>query len=283
MPGIIKKNGSEIMETPGAGGGCGWCQRWGGDFSKKILLTLFGILLAYLVFYLGVLTRNAIRKYDFIGVADQTERMITITGLGRVTGSNDIAMTTLGFSNTDKDVAKAQADNKKVMEPIMAELKKLGMADKDLQTNYTIYPEYNYTQEKGQEFKGYRVANNVTVKIRDLTKIPAVLSLAGKFGANEVNGLSFTIDDPENLKASARDKALLDAALKAKRLARVLGVQLVEVVSYNEYESGGEPMPIYAYSKADGMGGGGGGPESVATGSRDVVMNVNITYKIASR
>ena len=41
--------------------------------------------------------------------------MITVSGYGKVTGSNDIAQTTIGFSNTDKDIAKAQAANNKVM------------------------------------------------------------------------------------------------------------------------------------------------------------------------
>ena len=211
------------------------------------------------------------------------ERTITVNGTGKVNGSNDIAITTLGYSNTDKDVAVAQVANKKVMDAVMNDLKKLGVADKDMQTEYSIYPDYSFTQDRGQELKGYRVSNNVTVKIRDLSKMSAVLSLAGKHGANQVNGLNFTIDDPENLKLQARDKALSDAIIKAQRLTQTLGVRLIEVVSYNEYEGGPEPIPMYA--RAEGLGGGGdmGGPEIVARGSRDVVMNVNVTFKIGTR
>ena len=59
------------------------------------------------------------------------ERTISVNGFGKVVGSNDIAVTTIGHSNTDKDVAKAQADNKKVMDKIAADLKTMGIEDKD--------------------------------------------------------------------------------------------------------------------------------------------------------
>ncbi len=196
--------------------------------------------------------------------------------MGKATGKNDIALTTIGYSNTDKDVAKAQEKNKKVMDAVMADLKNFGIDDADLQTNYSIYSDYSYAKEQ-QEFLGYKVNSSVTVKIRDLTKISSILSLAGKYGANEVGGLSFTIDDPENLKAQARAKALADAKIKAQKLAEALGARLVEVLTYNEYESGDYPIYKTAYG---GMGGGGPAPEAISGGSKDVVLNVSITYKV---
>lgn len=260
---------------------CGWgAHGIHGHFGKKLMLTFVGILLVYTVFYVGTLIRNNVKKYDFIGKADRMEKTITINGYGKVSGSNDIAMTTLGYSNTEKDVAKAQADNKKVMDQIYDELKKMNIADKDLQSSYSIYPDYNYTQDRGQELKGYRVSNSLTVKIRDLSKISTVLSLAGKYGATEVSGLSFTIDEPENLKSQARDKALLDAKTKADHLANVLGLRLGGVITYNEYEGSNDLYQPKVYMGAETGGLGGGGPAAVSAGSKDVIMNVNVTYEV---
>ena len=254
---------------------------WGlySHFGRKIVMTVAAILLVYGVFYVGTLIRNNIKKYDFIGKADRMERTITVAGFGKINGSNDIAVTTMGYSNTDKDVAKAQADNKKVMDQVYAELKKMGVGDKDLQSNYSIYPDYNYTESRGQELKGYRVSNSLTIKIRDLNKISEVLSLAGKYGATEVSGLNFTIDDPENLKSEARDKALLDAKAKAEHLANVLGLRLGGVITYNEYEGGGDFYQPQLLMK-DSVGGMGGGPAAISAGSKDVIMNVNVTYEV---
>ncbi len=250
------------------------------QFGKKIMTTTVCILLVYGVFFVGTLIRNNIKKYDFIGKAPRMERTITVAGFGKINSSNDIAVTTMGYSNTDKDVAKAQAENKKVMDQIYAELKKMGVAEKDLQSSYSIYPDYNYTQDRGQELKGYRVSNSLTIKIRDLNKISEVLSLAGKYGATEVNGLSFTIDEPENLKSQARDKALMDAKVRAEHLAQVLGLRLGGVITYNEYEGGGDFYQPQMLMK-DSVGGmGGGAPAAISAGSRDVSMNVNVTYEL---
>lgn len=258
-----------------------WCG--GGSFFKKFMCTLAAVLLVYVVFYFGTLIRNNIKEYNFIGKADKMERSFTINGYGKVTGNNDIAVTSIGYSNTDKDVSVAQAANKKVMDSVSNELKRIGIDDKDLQTDYSIYPDYNYTQDKGQELRGYRVTSNITIKIRDLSKIPTILSLAGKYGATQVGGLTFTIDDPENLKTAAREKALVNAETKAKELAASLGVRMVSVMSYSEYEGGNG---YYDYSKSSmsyGMGGEGAAPAvapQVSSGSRDMEMNVAITFEI---
>ena len=242
-----------------------------------------GVLMVYLIFFVGTLMRNNIRKYDFIGQMDQSERMITVMGYGKATGTNDIAATTIGYTNVDKDVKKAQDENNKVMKQVMDELKKLGIKEEDLQTDYTIYPEYDYQNIEvigdGDEYKikGYRVTQSVTVKIRDLSKVSAVLDLAGKFGANQVSALSFTIDDQESLKNKAREKALIDVRVKAEKLAQSLNVVLGEVVSYYEtpdYNYGygyGSPSPTMYDSPM---------AAPVAPGSKDAVMNVNVTYKV---
>ena len=247
-------------------------------FGKRFIKTLVGILLVYVIVFIGTEIRNNGKQYTYIGKADKMERTIVVSGYGKVSGNNDIAVTTIGYSNTDKDVAKAQLDNKKVMDQITADLKASSVAEKDLQSNYTIYPDYNYTQQKGQELIGYKVTNQLTIKIRDLSKIPLILGLAGKYGATEVSGLNFTIDDPENLKLDARAKALADAKSKALYLSQKLGVRLGSVVSFNEYEGANDvyQMKAMSFNTAEG----GGGPDSVSSGSKDVVMNVSLTYEI---
>lgn len=280
---MMHKKMNSMATPPMVGGeehGSGPCCSRHDEFGKKILMVLVAVLLVYGTLYLGTLTRNNVKKYNYIGQADQIERTITINGLGKVNGKNDIAVTTIGFTTVDKDVAKAQTDNTKVMNQILADLKKMGVADKDLQSDYSIYPDYEYT-DKGQQFKGYRVSNNVTIKIRDLTKISTVLSLPGKYGANQLNGLSFTIDDMESLRMAAREKALANAKAKAATLAQSLGVELGDIVSYSDYDSPTDYQPygggiMYADKAAAPV------PE-VATGSKNVAMSVSITYKIRTR
>ncbi len=270
------------IKKAGCGADCSYsCKSCGYVYGKKIIMIFLAVFLLYGIFYVGALSRNTFKSYQFIGKAPQNERSISINGYGKVTGRNDIAVTTIGFSNTDKEVSIAQSENKKVMDKVMADLNQLGIEDKDLQSNYMIYPEYNYTQDKGSVLKGYKVTHNITVKIRDLSKVNEVLNLAGKYGANEVSGLNFTIDDPENLKKEAREKALSDAKEKAQILANNLGLKLGSVMYYSEYEATNDAYYSRSFMGAEGGGiGGGYAPEVTAGGSKDVVMNVNVTYEI---
>ncbi len=259
-----------------------WCCN--GAFAKKILWTLMGVLLVYVIFYVGTLIHNNIKTYQTIGQADKSERTITVNGTGKVTGSNDIAVTSIGYGNTDKDVALAQKNNKRVMDPIVAELRRLGIADKDLKTTYSIRPDYTTVPEKPPQLNGYRVESGVQVKIRDLSKIAAVLSVPGKYGATEVGDIEFSVYDSDDLKTLARDKALADAKAKAVQLAASLGVRLKEVVAYNEYEGSDYPIMYNAApmrSMTDMVASiPSSGPDLIAAGSKEVVMNVSVTYEI---
>lgn len=248
-------------------------------FGRKLLWTLFGILLAYLVVLVGTMIRNNLEKFDHIGKADSTERTILVEGRGKVIVTPDIAITDIGMITQGKTVSEAQAKNTTVMNKLVERLKALEVEAKDIQTtSYYINPRYDYPEGEAPVISGYEVNQSVKVKIRDLNQANQILQTAGDVGANSVNGLSFTVDDREAVKDQARQEALSKVKEKAQALSQALGVRLVDVVSYNEYEGGdGKFGPYYAY--ADGMGGSGEAP-NIEPGSTEVVVNVSVTFAI---
>ncbi|HBW74375.1 MAG: hypothetical protein UX10_C0015G0017 [Candidatus Magasanikbacteria bacterium GW2011_GWA2_45_39] len=268
----------------GSGGknGCGGSQGHHpcGRLGKVIIKTLWGILLVYLIIYVGSLTRNNIKKFYYVGKMDRPQNTISISGEGKVTAEPNIASVEVGLVTDKKDVAAAQKENTGKMNILIAGIKALGIADADLQTSqYQIYPKYDYTDGK-TTLNGYTVSQSVTVKIRDLSKISAVLAKTGESGANQVSGLQFTIDDPASLQDNARNKALVQAGEKAQALARTLGVNLVRVVSFNEYAPQGGPVPMYSRG-LEGMGGAADATApSIQPGSNEVKVQVNVVYEI---
>ncbi len=238
-----------------------------------ILLLLSGI------FYMGIVTQNAIREGKFIGKSSDVRNTITIEGQGKIRGIPDIATVNLGFTVEKKEVREAQKENSITMNKIIAALKQLRISVDDMQTtDYSIYPQYDYVKDGGQKLRGYAVTQNVTVKIRDLSKVSDVLDQAGILGLNQVGGIQFTMDEPEALRQQARVKAMQNAQTKASELARIAGVQLGRVVSFSENASGGYPMPMYA--KAYESAGVGGAAPDIQAGSQDVVVNATVTYEI---
>lgn len=249
-------------------------------FAKRILWTLIGILLVYMIVFFGTLIRNNMQKYLFIGHADRQERMVSVEGQGKVVATPDVAMITMGVIAEGKTVAEAQGKNTAIMNTLNDRLRALGVETKDIRTaNYTVYPQYNYTQDKGQQMIGYQINQQVTVKIRDLNNASRVLALAGEVGANNVGGLTFTVDDPETYRAQARRMALQKVSEKARILSQSLGVRFGSVVSYNEYE-GNTDGSMYRSFAAEGMGGVPAAAPRVEAGSADMIMNVQVTFDI---
>lgn len=245
------------------------------NYGLKLLYTLIGILLVYGIVFLGTLIRNNLQKYNTIGYADQSEHTITIDAQGKVSVKPDVAVTTMGMISEAPTVAEAQKKNTDVMNALIEKVKGLGVESKDIQTtSYNVYPQYSY-KDNDQVLKGYQVSQNVTVKIRNLDAANKILALAGEVGANNVNGLTFTVDDRDQYKDQARKQAMDKVYQKAQALSRALGVRVVGVVSYSEYDADASG----ASYKAEGMGGMGASP-SVEAGNTEVTINVNVTYEI---
>lgn len=232
--------------------------------------------------FVGVLTWNAIETHSTIGRPADVRDTITISGEGVVTSRPDIARMQIGVMTEARDVVEAQRQNTEKTNAIIDSFSSFGIEEKDIKTsNYQIYPRYDYNDGR-QILRGYQITQTVSIKIRDLSKVGDVLARAGQLGANQVDGITFDIDDPAQLEREAREKAILDAGEKAKALARSLGVRLGSVVGFSEGGSSGVPMPMYrSYAEDMAMGSAESVPSpSIQSGSYDITKNVNIVFEI---
>lgn len=251
------------------------------SYGAKIVFTLLSILIIYCVVFLGTLIRNNMEKFYTIGKADRVERTISVEAQGKVTVRPDVAVTSMGMVSEATTVADAQKKNTDVMNKLIEKLKGMGIESKDIQTtSYNVYPQYVY-KEGDQSLKGYQVSQTVTVKIRNLDNANKVLALAGEVGANNVSGLSFTVDDRDKFRTEARDIALQKVHEKAAALSKQLGVRVGSIVNFSEYEGTGISGGDYgAANKAyDGMG---GAAPSLEAGNTEIIMNVSVVYELRS-
>ncbi len=265
--------------TGGCGGKCA-CGAGGGHHGWHAKKAFMSLALLALAAWLGLKARNEWRTYDFIGVPVE-RNVITVSGEGKVVGIPDVATIDLGMTVERPTVAEAQKENTRVMNELIAKLKASGVDGKDLQTTaYSVYPNYDWNNGK-QKLRSYTVSQNVHVKIRDLDGVSGILGKAGELGANQIGGIQFTVDDPEALKAEAREEALINAKEKANDLAEIAGVKLRRVVNFAESQSGGYPQPAYL-EKAYGMGGAmdAAPAPAIEAGSSEITVNVTLTYEI---
>lgn len=220
-------------------------------------------------------------------------RQININGEGKVATKPDIALFNASIVTEAKKIKDTQDENGRKSEAVTKFLKEKGVEEKDIKTiGYSIYPQYQYYDAlpcyvppcpapRQPEIISYQVRHTLEIKVRDLNKVDELLEGIVSKGANEVGSVSFTIDEPENVKVEARKKAIENAQEKAEMLAKNLGVGLGKVVTFSE-SFGGYPV-MESSARFYGVGGagmGGGYTSGVQTGEQEVVANVNITYEL---
>jgi uncharacterized protein YggE len=213
-------------------------------------------------------------------IGDAQTRGISVAGEGRVSAKPDVALITLGVTALRPTVAEARESAAASLTGMIDAIKAGGVAEKDIQTQQlSIYPEYDYN-DGNQTLRGFRVSNTVTAKLRDVDKTGDIVDAAVEAGGDEatIQGIAFTIDDPEDLREQARAAAVADAKKRAETLASASGVEIGEPLSISE---GGVFEPPIFYDRAAGAPATG---ETATTpiepGELDVVINVNVTWAI---
>lgn len=206
---------------------------------------------------------------------------ITVVGYGEAIGAPDIAQIELGIDVTNADVGEAISQNNERMSALTEALTGAGVAAEDIQTTgFNVWPEDRYDpqgQPTGERV--YHVQNVVRVKVRDLTKLGGVIEAALDAGANQVYGLSFTIDDPTELENAAREDAVADARARAEKLAEALGMRVGKAIIVNEGGFGGGPV-YYPVDRVGGGGAGGEGVPPISGGQLTITSSVTITFEL---
>lgn len=250
--------------------------------------SLVGILLAV---FLAVISIKEIKSIGYVGKDTPIMNNISVNGKAEVVSIPDIATFSFGVTETAKTVQEAQAKATEKTNNALKAVKAGGVADKDIKTlSYSINPHYEYTQGVCTAYgcpggksvlTGYDVSQTIEVKIRDLTKAGDLFDSIGNVGVQNVNGLTFGIDNIDTVKAAARAKAIADAKTKAEKIAKDLGVSLVRITSF--YDSSDEV--IYPYGRGGGvatdmMSAKVAAAPEIPKGEQKVTANVTITYEI---
>ncbi len=203
---------------------------------------------------------------------------ISVSGTGQASGAPDLALLDLGVSTEGKTVKEARDAAATAMNAVNSAVKGDGVAEKDVQTQqFSIEPEYQYPDGK-QELIGFRVTNIVEVKVRNLDSTGQIIDDAAKAGGDvvQVQGLTFTIENPETLRAQARQEAVADARARAEGLAELAGVKLGKPISVSETTG----TPPTAFRNAMPGAAGAEMATPIQPGELEVSVTVDILYAL---
>lgn len=256
---------------------------------NKSVRIILGVLAFVIIFFLAVRIAKDIKSYDYIGRDVSAPNTISVSGKGEILAKADIANFTFNVIEESLNVSEAQKKASLKMNEIIKFIKDNGVEDKDIRTtNYNISPRYEYVKSpekikspvRGSRIlTGYEVNQGVDVKVRNIESIGAILAGIGGLGASNISGLSFSVDDEDEIKKEARELAIDDAKENAEILAGNLEVKLVRIINFSESSY----SPIYRQkfgAEAISMDGVGGVAPEIPTGENKIISQVNIVYEI---
>ena len=219
---------------------------------------------------------------------EQGHTLLTVSAQGRSDRAPDLALFNAGVTTQGKTAAEALGANSTAMTRVIAALKRSGIADRDIQTsNLSINPVYSEprrlpdgsVEQKAPEIVGYQVSNNVSVRQRKLGDYGKVIDTLVSAGANQVNGPSFELDQPDSALDAARTEAMAKSRARADLYARAAGLRVVRIVSISESGGYAPPMPVMYRMAAEAAPP--PPPPPIAAGEVSLQANVTVQFELA--
>jgi len=206
--------------------------------------------------------------------AQAVEKLVTVSGEATVSVEPDAAVIRIGVVSEGKTAREASKLNAKQMTAVLAAIKDNGVADRDVQTAWlSLQPQYETDKGNTPRLTGFRASNQLSVKVRDIEKLPSVLDRAIAAGANEMSGIEFVVSEQSKLTDQARASAIADAHRKAELYAQAAGAKLGAVVSIAE-EGSTPPPRLYKALRA------GSAAVPVARGEQELRASVTVSYEL---
>jgi hypothetical protein len=159
-------------------------------------------------------------------------------GEATISAKPDQAIINIGVVTQGATANLAAAQNAKQTDAVLADLHKtLAATDQVKTTGYAVRPNYP-TPKPGATptIAGYTSANTVEVTLNDLTQVGKVIDTVLQSGANNIQKLEFGLKNPQAARSEALREAAMQAKVSAEAIAAGLGVQVVRVLSAEEYE-----------------------------------------------
>ena len=226
------------------------------------------------------LTLGAAMLSPALAAEEKMPRTLSLTGHGEVRLAPDMVIVSVGVMSQAPTAAEALAANTAAMQAIFTALTSSGIAAKDIQTsNFAVQPRYQYSNDgRPPQLDGYDVSNGVTVTVRQLGSLGAVLDKVVQAGSNQINGIQFSVARPDEALDEARGLAVEDARRRAKVFAAAGRVALGDILTISENIGYPPPVPMLrgGLMKAEAMS----ADVPIAQGEQALSADVTIVWEI---
>ncbi len=209
---------------------------------------------------------------------DDARRSIRVQGTGGVDARPNQAVIFAAVVDQDARAGAALEANSQAMRRVLQKLGEFAVAEADIRTRgFSVTPIFERRQSgtATPRIIGYRVVNRIEIKVRELSRLGAMLDAIVAAGADRLDGIRFSITEPAPLADKARLRAMSDARRKAELFAEAAGVRVGRVLEIAEQ---GVSVPRPRLLKATEMRARAAVP--IAPGEQRVSATVTVVYEI---
>lgn len=204
-------------------------------------------------------------------------RYITVNGVGTSTVTPDAVRFLASVSNIATTNEEALSNASKTANEVRSALKTATIDSKDITSSLTLYPEYFYSQEKGQQLVGYRATQTFTVIVRKAESAGTVIDAVVRAGGNslQINEVSPFLLNGAAATDKARNAAVADAKTRAKSYAKSLGTSLDKIIYLIEVNAPTYTFQVASADKTESFN-----STQIDLGQTDVTVSVSTQWKL---
>lgn len=202
--------------------------------------------------------------------ATQSPSLVTVVGSGTVTMTPTTAEISVGVNNQAPEAQLALARNNSLMNQVLTSVQHLGIPASALATTgLNINPVYN---QNSTQITAYQVSDSLTITT-SVSKAGQAVDAAVAAGANQVNGINFTVPAAAEYHAAYRS-AVKNAASQADAIATSLGEHVLRVKSVTTVNQAASPQPFMKLTDAASA------PTPILPGQSTQSLSVKVVYVI---
>jgi hypothetical protein len=215
-----------------------------------------------------------------VAQAPSKTHFVRATGEATVTARPDRAQISIGVINQSSTAQAAAAANATQTAQVIDAIKRVLGEGGELKTSgYAISPQYQYTTGRAPKITGYQASNTVLIIVNELHLLGKVIDAASDSGANNINGVSFSLKDDSQVRNQALGEAAAKARAAAEAIAKALNTHVIGVL---EAETGEVPTfrPIAPSFRAMAGPGQAGAPTPIESGDLEIHATVTVTLEV---
>jgi uncharacterized protein len=257
---------------------------------------------------LMLLVCTLLLSHTHILCAQEVEPSITVSGMAEVLVVPDQVVLTAGVESRAKSVADACSDNDSKIREIIEFLKKSGIEEQYIHTEYVsiepimrsserfrekgsyqtnanqsapdVDPFDNTREQQIEQPVGYMASRQFAITLVDLTKFETIYKGLIERGINRVRGIEFRTSELRHHRDRVRLQAVRAAKEKAEAMSKELGARLASIRTISESPNVGHASYGMQNSISDPFGGAAPAAEQFAVGQITVRAVVDIVFNL---